>query len=126
MRDILRIVVVTGGPNYARSGPRKHKERLKLRSILERLEPDIVVHGAAPGADEAASRWAVSTETPQLAFPAKTGLLPTRNKQMLDFVLDLRGMLHDVVLVAFPGGEGRTNCVQRARRVNMRVLEVER
>ncbi|MEO1231355.1 MAG: SLOG family protein [Myxococcota bacterium] len=122
----MRVVVVTGGRDYARAGPRRHMERSRLRSTLERLEPDIVVHGAAPGADEAASRWAMSTGTPQLLFPTKAGVLAeaARNRQMLDFVLDLRGILHEVTLVAFPGGEGRADCVRQARKINLRVLEV--
>lgn len=87
-----------------------------------------IIHGAAQGADSLAAAWAenvgLSSYGEVLAFPAdwarwgkRAGLL--RNQQMID-----EGK-PDLV-VAFPGGRGTADMVNRARAAGIRVLDLSK
>jgi hypothetical protein len=94
-----------------------------------------LIHGGAPGADQLADDWGkdrlgLGSVT---AYPAHwrhnpaclpgcdrvvgPGAGPVRNQQMLD-----EGK-PDLV-IAFPGGTGTADMVRRARKANVRVIEV--
>jgi len=96
-----------------------------LAGVLDGLEPmqaSVIIHGAAPGADTLAGRWAELRRVPVEAFPAeweKHGRAagPIRNARML-----AEGK--PALVVAFPGGRGTANMVKQARAVNVEVLEV--
>jgi hypothetical protein len=96
------------------------KLNVVLRSLWLSCD-DVIIHGAAPGADTLAGQWAADKGIPVEAFPAdweKHGRAagPIRNKQMLD---DGKPDL----VVAFPGGWGTANMCKQAREAGVRVLE---
>jgi hypothetical protein len=83
----------------------------------------IVIQGGAPGADQIAREWCISRQVPFDNFPAdwKThgkAAGPIRNQRMLD-----KGR-PDLVL-AFPGGRGMADMVNRARAAGVEVREVK-
>ena len=103
-----RRVGVTGGRDFT-------NEEL-ARCALELLLPnDIIIHGAARGADSLFARLASEAGFQTVAYPAdwnKHGKAagPIRNQEMLKSGLDL--------LIVFPGGKGTehmTNICRRAR-----------
>jgi len=84
---------------------------------------ELVIHGGAQGADEMAGEWANDHDVETLVFPAdwqtygrQAGMI--RNQQMLD-----EGQ-PDLV-VAFPGGRGTANMVQRAEEAGVPVITID-
>lgn len=70
-------------------GSRKWKDARMVRDVIQDLCPDLVVHGAARGADMLAGQAAKELGIPQRAYPANWDLYgrsagPIRNQQMLD------------------------------------------
>lgn len=85
-----------------------------------------IVYGCAPGADMLGKQWAEVERrhgwVGLAPFPADwekygKGAGPRRNKQMLD-----EG--NPDLVVAFPGGRGTADMIQRARAAGVRVIEV--
>lgn len=94
------------------------------------LEPFVdratrVIHGAAPGADALASRWAYENKIDVLAYGAKWGRYGSaaggiRNSKML--------RLHpEAFVVAFPlaNSRGTWDCYRKAKKKGMKVLVIE-
>ena len=86
-----------------------------------------IVYGCAPGADMLGKQWAEAERrhgwVGLAPFPADwekygKGAGPRRNKQMLD-----EG--NPDLVVAFPGGRGTADMIQRARAAGVRVIEVQ-
>lgn len=94
-----------------------------LGGINNRQGISCIIHGAATGADTMAAKFAEWAKIPCLAFPAdwaKHGKAagPRRNALMLvDGKPDL--------VVAFSGGKGTANMVEKARAAGVQVLEVD-
>jgi hypothetical protein len=109
-------VLVCGGRDFDDCD----KLNIMLRSLWLSCS-DVIIHGAAPGADTLAGQWAHDRGIPVEAFPAdweKHGRAagPIRNQQMLaEGKPDL--------VVAFPGHRGTANMVRQAREAGVRVLE---
>ncbi len=111
-------VLVCGGRDF-------RDERVAFNALdrlHEELDFEVVIHGCAGGADQLAGEWARHRRLGELRFPAdwaKHGKAagPIRNQQMLE-----KGK-PDLV-VAFPGGRGTADMVQRARRAGVDVMEV--
>jgi hypothetical protein len=104
--------LVTGGRDYSDSGC--------VYRYLTQLKPDVIVHGAATGADSLADAWAKHYDVPVKRYPADwhahgRAAGPKRNQQMIDCEKP------DVVL-AFPGGKGTADLVRRAERAGIRVI----
>ena len=106
-------VLVCGGRNF--------DDREFVRIVLDRIHKETpitgIVHGAAPGADTLAGWWATINEVPNLDYPAPwrthgKAAGPIRNQMMLD------AEKPDMV-VAFPGGRGTADMVDRARRAGI-------
>jgi hypothetical protein len=117
-------ILVCGGRDYYKYG---EFDRLMDRIYSELCEGEgldcVVIQGGAKGADFLAKGWAWSMNFECLEFPAdwkKHGKAAgsIRNQQMLD-----EGK-PDVV-VAFPGGYGTRDMVDRARKSGVGVLEVK-
>lgn len=114
-------VLVCGGRDFADAD--------LLNSELDRIHDwsldgpiTSLIHGGARGADTLAGKWAKANGVPVRVFPANwqehgRGAGHIRNQQMLD-----EGK-PDLV-VAFPGGAGTANMIQRARKAGARVIEV--
>jgi hypothetical protein len=106
-------------------GGRHFDDWMLLKDTLDGLEPraGVVIHGAAPGADVLAGRWAALRRVPVEAFAADWGRLgpaagPVRNARML-----VEG--RPDIVVAFPGGRGTANMVEQARAASVPVVLVD-
>ncbi len=114
-------VLVCGGRHYA---DRDHIWNT-LTALDEQRGPfEVVIHGAATGADSEAMIWAQTLGLKHAPFQADwrthgRAAGPIRNKRMLD-----EGK-PDLV-VAFPGGRGTANMVKQARAAGVEVIEVEK
>lgn len=139
-------ILVCGGRNFANPKPYDHSEENKpqmdqyrfvqrtLDRIAERysrevrddlwLPTDIVIiEGGARGADTAARDWAIYNYAQSLTYKADWKKYPEaagviRNQQMLN-----EGKPD--LIVAFPGGKGTTDMVRRAKKANIKVIEIE-
>lgn len=92
-----------------------------LRQVHDQYGIDVLIHGAARGADSLGAKWAEQRGIPTLSFPAdwdKHGRAAghIRNAQMLD-----EGKPEGVV--AFPGGRGTADMVRKARAAGIKVWE---
>ena len=119
-------------------GSRKYKGYEFVRNTLDRIMeergccgkhgpidsriPITVIHGGAQGVDWLADQWAVVNWLHIEEYKAKWdvhGLTagPIRNQQMID-------MGKPDLVVAFPGGRGTKDLVQRAKSKGIEVIEV--
>jgi hypothetical protein len=106
-------VLVCGGRNY-------RDRRLVFHTLDSLVGISTLIHGCASGADGLAARWARARGVPQEPYPPnwrRYGLAagPIRNQQMLD-----EG--RPDLVVAFPGGKGTFNMVDKAEGAGVRVL----
>jgi len=108
-------VIVCGGRNY--------RDRAAVFAALDRLHAergiDFLIQGVADGADYLAWQWADERGVPCGSYPAqwdehgkRAG--PIRNQEMID-----EGKADGVV--AFPGGKGTADLVQRAAAAGLKV-----
>jgi len=102
------------------TGSRLWPSRTVICDVLEEMDPELVIHGNARGADQFAHDWAVRNERQIHVFPAKwrkfqaaTGYNRiaghVRNGLMLD-------SYPGVLVLAFPFGEakGTRDCINQA------------
>ena len=111
-------VLVCGGRDFS------DRERFAdiMNGIVRRRRVGRIIQGGASGADELAREWCVRWHYTYEHFPAdwkKHGRAagPIRNQQMID-----EGK-PDLV-VAFPGGRGTADMVNRAKLAGLEVIEV--
>jgi hypothetical protein len=106
-----------GGRNFQNRGLIETWMRALLRP------GDIVVHGAARGADSIAAQIAENMGLQVVAYPADwdahgKAAGPIRNQRMLDENLDI------TLVVAFPGiGKGTFDMMRRAREKGIKVID---
>lgn len=107
-------------------GGRRYNNQLRVFETLDALHAErtitAVVHGAAPGADSLAERWAKSRFVDYIGCPADwdrhgNAAGPIRNTRMLDT------WLPDLV-VSFPGGTGTADCVKKAGMRSINAKEI--
>jgi len=109
------------------TGSRDFTDYAKMKAAMKNLDPEKitrVIHGAAPGADSLASRWAYEKGVDVLAYGAKWGKYgraagAIRNSKML--------RLHpDALVFAFPlpNSRGTVDCINKARKKGMRVVVI--
>ena len=113
-------VLVCGGRNYT--------DVRKVASVLGELwhyeGPLAIIQGGARGADTLAAGGAnLAPECSCETYPADWKMYgvragPIRNQRMID-----EGKLN--LVVAFPGGRGTTDMVNRAKKNNIEVIEVK-
>lgn len=111
-------VLVCGGRGFSGKAGRE-----KMHGELSALSPTEIIQGGATGADHMARMWAKRMHIPCRTFDAewdKYGLAagPLRNQQMLE-----EGN-PDLVL-AFPGGAGTRDMVERAEAAGVPVKRVD-
>jgi len=116
-----RTVLVCGGRDYS--------NRAQLTAVLDRLLeacPQMrLIHGGGRGADDLAGAWAALEEVPCQVFPAdwskgrRAG--PMRNERMLAHLREQT----DPLVVAFPGGRGTADMVQRARAAEIPIVHIQ-
>lgn len=109
-------------------GGRDYTDREHVFAVLDMVAQtgrvEVLIHGAARGADSLASLWALSRGVPEEAYPANWAAYPRlagpiRNRTML-----FEGK-PDLV-VAFPGGRGTEHMVRISRQAGVDVLEAKR
>lgn len=120
-------VVPQNGQTWLICGGRGFTDRATFDSAMGDLIrmkgcPQKIIHGAAPGADTLADRWAEHMAIGRHRFPAQWEMYgkaagPIRNQAMLD-----KGRPH--LVVAFPGGHGTSDMVRRAREAGLEVAEI--
>jgi hypothetical protein len=108
-----RVVLVTGGRHYA--------DRSAVAAALREARPDTVMHGGATGADALARDWCVANGRHHIAYPADWGRLgnaagPVRNREMAERLAALRADGCEVLVLAFPGGDGTAGMIREATR----------
>ena len=104
-------------------GGRTYLNFARIKEEVKKLDPEVIVHGNANGADKTAGIVAENLGIPCEVYPANwkkygPSAGPIRNQQMLDEAKP------DMVL-AFPGGKGTADMIRRAKKVNIQVVEVE-
>lgn len=109
------VLLVCGGRDY------NNYERMK--TILDHLAPNAIVHGCAKGADQMAGNYARARGIPEIRVPANWDFYEKpagvfRNDWMLKFVKVTK-------VVAFPGGKGTADMVRKAKFEGFDVLEIE-
>lgn len=131
-------VIVCGGRDYGRvrnplgrltpeevaaAKAQAAAEQQRVADALSGLNVTALAHGAAPGADSVAHRWAIRHRVPVSPYPAAWHIDgkaagPIRNARMLqEFRPD--------AVVAFPGGRGTADMIRQARAAGVRVILVE-
>lgn len=92
-----------------------------LFDLLEKEQLELVITGCSSGVDQHAVTWAYFRAIPCMSFPAPWGIGkkagPIRNGWMLKYGKP------DLVL-AFPGGRGTADMVQKARDAGVEVKEI--
>jgi hypothetical protein len=104
-------------------GEQLYVDRERVYSVLSELNPVLVIHGAAPGADTLADDWALSRGVPVLRFHANwTGYA----RRMAGFARNVK-MLHEgrpTAVAAFPGRAGTGNMVRQALEAGVTVVRI--
>ncbi len=111
-------VIVCGGRDYTDS------DAIRQRiTQLQAVKPmAVIIHGAAPGADLLTGHIAGTLGYRVEAYPADwarhgKAAGPIRNQEMLNAGADL--------VIAFPGGRGTQDMINRAERAGVRVERIE-
>jgi hypothetical protein len=112
-------VLVTGGRNY----DNKYRVHVALSELHDVSPIDLVIQGGADGADCWARTWALRKAVRCVSYFADWAIDgkaagPIRNSRML------KESCPDLV-VAFPGGSGTSDTVNKARAAGINVLEVK-
>jgi hypothetical protein len=99
----------------------RRDERQFMIAKLDEIDPDIIINGAAFGADLIARDWAISRRRGCWTFPADWDRYgkaagPIRNKQMLEWG-------RPDIVIAFPGGKGTRGMIALARAAGVPVGE---
>lgn len=107
-------LLVTGGREYA--------DEQTVRKVITALDPEVVIHGAAPGLDTLAKQIAHELGIPDDAYKADwdgqgRAAGPLRNAKMIR-----EGMPE--LCVAFPGGRGTADCTSKCKDAGVPVLTV--
>jgi hypothetical protein len=117
-------------------GGRDYQDSELVESVMRILDPTVVIHGAARGADTliAGTYCAVCNSSKAYedeAFPADWDRLGKsaghiRNRQMLDRLLEYDRAGWSVAVLAFPGRRGTTGMIELAHAADIRVIEPAR
>lgn len=109
-------VLVCGGRDYS--------DVMRMEQVLSGLTPmpSLIIHGDYRGADRMAKAWALRHGIHHAAVEALWddyggAAGPKRNSAMLQLLPHL--------VVAFPGGKGTRDMIDRAKAVGVRVVVVE-
>lgn len=117
---MLQRVIVCGGRDYA--------NRALLFEVLDTAHAanpfEALIHGNAKGADQLADEWAAERGVKTLTFAPLweehgKAAGPMRNQKMLD-----TGKPH--MVIAFPGGKGTADMIQKATVAGVPVVTVKR
>ena len=101
---MMKKILVCGGRDYA--------DQQHVNASLLMFKPCVIIQGGARGADKLAETWANESQLPCVRHPAEWTTYgksagPIRNQAMLD-------MWQPDIVLAFPGGRGTADMVERA------------
>ena len=120
----MKVVLVTGGRDFSNMN--------RVRTTLDGISPDFLIEGGCPtGADTHARNWADDHGVHHAIVPALwssslgKGAGPARNSVMVMMCKALEKMGAEVIVVAFPGGQGTASCVSIATDNDLFVCKVE-
>ena len=113
------VVAVTGGRSY----PYRDRVFEELDRTHKEHKIGLLVHGGAAGVDSFAAAWADQNGIQTAVFPVTPnqwskrgrGAGPKRNALMLQ-------VTSPHLLIAFPGNNGTSNCVDEAAKQGVRVV----
>lgn len=118
--EVMMKLIIAGGRQYI---PREHHIDA-IDQIIKELEPEMIVHGDAPGADKLARDIADALSIPQRPMPYRSEYGAVggryRNVEMAEFVYP------DGALIALPGGRGTAHMVETATRYNLKVFDLRK
>lgn len=102
-------------------GGRRYQDRETLQRVLRSLNISFIIEGGASGCDAMAREFAITNNIPHRTFLAAWGKWgraagPIRNQQMISEKPDL--------VVAFPGGNGTKDMINRAKDAGIAVKEI--
>lgn len=119
------IIIACGGRDYA-GIYNKMRVNKALNLLHTQKGIELLIHGAARGADSLAEEWAKVRGIETEAFPAEwerygkaAGYL--RNKAMLIRLMDQDFLGREIGVVAFPGGTGTANMIQQTEAAGLLV-----
>jgi SLOG family YspA-like protein len=121
---VTMLFMVTGGRDYAdRDYVFEWLDDVALAFKDAKSSPLTLMHGDARGVDRIAGDWAEEHNIPVKVFPANwdrdgRAAGPIRNQLMLD--------QNPVFVIAFPGGKGTADMIDRASRKGVIVIRVPR
>ena len=109
----MNKILVCGGRSYSNYD--------KIKEVLSGLDPKVIIHGDAKGADGLAGRYARENGICEVKVPANWPVYnkaagPIRNGWMIDLKPNL--------VVAFSGGSGTANMIKIAKANGVEVLEI--
>lgn len=115
-------VLVCGGRDFGHT-PEEQLLFQEAMALYAGAKPEVIIHGCAQGADTLADHWAEKRTIPVLRFRAEWDIWgkaagPMRNSKML-----VNGK--PTLAIAFPGGNGTADMVEKARKAGVRVVEVK-
>ena len=115
-------VLVTGGREYANKRTVNLQLGITRQHFFNEGRRMVIVQGGARGADSLAKAWCDSLNQPCFSIPAEWATYQQsagaiRNQQMLDWI-DFE------CVIAFPGGNGTADMIERAKRRGLTVIEV--
>lgn len=123
----LRVVLVTGS--------RYWDDPTAIEDVLTFIAPNVLLHGAAAGADWIADRWAKDKGVVREPFKIPDSHWrmmgrsagPTRNRAMVQRAVDYDAAGHKVLVLGFPHPDstGTIDCMEQAVFANLPVLRYQ-
>lgn len=118
------------------TGTRELADSALVHAELDKLQPDMVIHGAAMGVDAAAAEWAAKHGRYVVAEPAQwrdargkadRSAGAKRNTVMVEFALRYKAVGHEVICLAMPGPRsvGTHDCGRKAHAAGLRIVRVD-
>ena len=119
------IIIACGGRDYT-GVYNKMRVNKALNLLHAQKGIEVLIHGAARGADTLAAEWAEVRGIETEAFPAEWHLYGKsagylRNKAMLIRLMDTEFLGREIGVVAFPGGAGTANMIQQTEAAGLLV-----
>jgi len=116
----VSVLLVCGGRNYRNSD--------RVWQALDAIQPRVIVHGGAQGADNLAGAWAAERGILCVVIPALwaahgTAGGPIRNRRMLKVARALVDN-EDFGVMAFPGGRGTEGMISIAEKHGVAVARI--
>lgn len=127
----MKKVIVTGGRTFA--------DAKLVEQILGNHNPDLIIEGGALGADDLARRFAKNRNKRSQTYKADWKDLSQPDARIKDGPYGQydaqaghrrnRKMLvenPDALVIAFPGGHGTADCINQAKELGMKIVEISK